>query len=280
MRNLLSLILIVLVALASCNKTEENIQPEKWQTTSLVNANLTTPGYLYSLDFYQKKGNEWRIIQFEPDDHIHFYMVDSLAPTEYTLPIKNEKAFMTSNVELFNIQEDKIYFPYKAKWYFGDPVLFNEKKSFSEQFPDLPTAWKNADKITTATYSRENAYDNNGKVPTYIFYDFPNQKYVYYAIKNGTDLVIEKDLSDLLPYSNLIDWTGIDAVTCNNSDANEDFYYFFDFDAQKMYVLSRTGKNTNKPKFELDPNNIVNLSESFFQKYITNQEKVAFDFSK
>jgi len=280
MRNLLSLILIVLIALSSCNKAEENVQPEKWQTTRLVNANLNNLGYLESLDFYQKKGNEWRILQFEPDDYITFYNIDSLATTDYTLPIKNENVFITSNIELFNIQDDKIYFPAGILLLPGEPVMFDENKSFSTQFPDFPTAWKNADKITTATYSHENAYDNNGKVPTYIFYDFPNQKYVYYAIKNGTDLVIEKDLTELLPYSNLIDWSGIDAVTCTNSNSNDDFYYFFDFDAQKMYVLSRTGKNTNKPKFELDPNNIVNLSESFFQKSIPNQDRVAFDFSK
>ena len=230
--------------------------------------------------FYQKKGNQWRILQFEPDDFTKFNFKDSITPNNYELPIDNENAYLTSNTRLFNPATNQIHFPYKIKWLSGAPVQFNSTKTFATDFPDMPTTGNAISKFSAATYSLEQAYDMNPKTNTYIFYDFPNQKYVYYAIKNGTHLVIEKDLTELLPYSNIIDWTGIDAVTRNNSDANEDFYYFFDFDAQKMYVLSRTGKNTNKPKFELDPNNIVNLSESFFQKYITNQEKVAFDFSK
>lgn len=279
MKPLLFSILIISIFLSSCNK-EKNAQAEKWQLTKLVNANLDNNGNLESLDFYQKKGNQWRILQFEPDDYINFYNKNAVSTTNNSLPVQNENIIITSNVKLFDINNDKIYYSFLIKWLVGDPVLFDQNESFSIAFPDIPTAWKSTSKITTITHSFENAYDNNGKVHTYIFYDFPNQKYMYYAIKNGTDLVIEKNLTELMPYSNLIDWTGIDAVTCTNSTANEDFYYFFDFDAQKMYVLSRTGKNTNKPKFTLDPNDIVTLDKSFFEKSIPNQEKVAFDFSK
>jgi hypothetical protein len=279
MKQLLYSILIVSFFLSSCKK-EENVQTEKWQFTKLVNANLDNNGNLVSLDFYQKKGSQWRILQFEPDDYINFYNKNTVSTNNNSLPVQNENVIMTSNVKLFDINNDKIYYSFLIKWFVGDPVLFDQNEPFSTLFPDLPTAWKNTNKITTITHSFENAYDNNGKVHTYIFYDFPNQKYVYYAIKNGTDLVIEKNLTDLLPYSNLIDWTSIDAVTCTNSTANEDFYYFFDFDAQKMYVLSRIGKNTNKPKFTLDPNDIVTLNESFFEKSVPNQNKVAFNFSK
>lgn len=279
MKQLIFSILITSIFLSSCNK-EKNVQPEKWQFTQIVNANLNNSGYLSSLDFYQKKGSEWHILQFEPDDYIHFYFKNSVSTTNTSLPVQNENIFMTSNVKLFDINNDKIYFPNLIKWIVGDPVLFNENEFFSTKFSEIPNAWKNANKITAITYSFENAYDNNGKVPTNIFYDFPNQKYMYYAFKNGADLVIEKDLTELLPYSNLIDWTGIDAVTCANSTTNEDFYYFFDFDVQKMYVVRRTGKNTNKPKFTLDPNDIVTLNKSFFEKSVPNQDRVPYDFNK
>lgn len=44
----------------SCSKEEKN-PDDKWKFTKLVNMALDNNGYMKTLDFYQKKGNEWRI---------------------------------------------------------------------------------------------------------------------------------------------------------------------------------------------------------------------------
>lgn len=281
MKKIAAVLLTLSIAISSCKK-EETTTTEKWQFTKLVNANLDNNGNLATLDIYQKKGNQWRILQFEPDDYTTFYLKDSITPSGYELPIDNVNAFITSNVRLFNPATNQVHFPDRLRWLVGDPVGFNNSFSFTDAFPDLPSAWNSLSKISAVSYSYENAYDNNGKTDSYIFYDFPNQKYLYYGIKSDADLIIENTLPLLCTTCNAIDWKNVDAVTCTGGAANnEDYYYFFDFDAQKMYVLSRTNKNTNHPSFDFDTGLTVNFKNAFFDKYGTNGgNELPFDFSK
>jgi hypothetical protein len=58
-------------------------------------------------------------------------------------------------------------------------------------------------KFSAATFSLEQAYDNNSKTSTYIFYDFPNQKYVYYGFRTGADLILENNLSEFVQLAKL-----------------------------------------------------------------------------
>lgn len=275
----LILILVVVQFIISCGK-DKTTTTEIWEFTNLVNANLYNNGYLKSIDIYQKKGNEWRILQFEPDDYINFNLRDSIATTIYSLPVKDENAYMSSNLKFFVPSNNQIYYPDNIKRFPEDPILFDAFMAFRNEFPDMPTKYSSVDKFTAATYSYENAYDDNGKTKTYILYDFPNQKYVYYGFKDGTDLVQEKNLSELCPTCHTVDWKTMDAVTCTNSSDNSENYYFFDFDGKKMYVLSRYDKNTNNPKFELDANNIVSFDKAFFGRYSPTEDDKPFDFSK
>lgn len=79
----------------------------------------------------------------------------------------------------------------------------------------MPLTYNKIEKFSGSTFSKERAYDYNPKTSTYLFYDFPNQKYVYYAIKSGTDYILENNLSILCPTCNTINWADMDAVTCN-----------------------------------------------------------------
>ncbi|MBK9354489.1 MAG: hypothetical protein IPN09_11140 [Bacteroidetes bacterium] len=56
-------------------------------------------------------------------------------------------------------------------------------------------------------------------------------------------------MSILCPTCNTINWADMDAVTCNVSNNAEDLYYFFDFDNDKMYILTRLNKDTNNASF-------------------------------
>jgi hypothetical protein len=263
----------------SCKK--EKSQPETWRFTKLVNVILDNNGYMITLDFYQKKGNQWRILQFEPDDFTKFNFKDSITPNNYELPIDNENAYLTSNTRLFNPATNQIHFPYKIKWLSGAPVQFNSTKTFATDFPDMPTTGNAISKFSAATYSLEQAYDMNPKTNTYIFYDFPNQKYLYYAERTGTDLILENTLPLLCTTCNLISWKDIDAVTCTgDTKNNDDIYYFFDFDTQKMFILFREGKNTNNPHFRFDKVSVYDFKEAFKGKYPSPESDHPFDFSK
>ncbi len=267
------------VLLFSCSK--ENKNPDTWQFTKLVNATLDNSGNMISLDFYQKKGTQWRIVRMSPDDYTKFNLKDenAITPNAYELPVDNVNAFMTSNVRLFNPADNKVYNPGNLKWFLGDPVEFKTFNTFNIEFPDIPAAYNSINKFSAATFSSEQAYDNNAKVGTYIFYDFPNQKYLYYAQRAGTDLLIENTLPLFCTTCGSIDWRSIDAVTCTG-EANESIYYFFDFDAKKMYILFRNDKNTNHPSFSFDTGLTINFSDAFKGKYGTADSDQPYDFSK
>ncbi len=281
MKKIAAVLFILSIAISSCKK-ENNITTEKWEFTRLINANLDDNGNLESLDFYQKKGNQWRILQFEPDDYVTLYLKDTITPSSYELPVENADAFITSNVRLFNPATNQVHFPDRLRWFARDPVEFNNAFYFADGFPDLPDTWNTLSKISAASYSYENAYDNNGKTDTYIFYDFPNQKYVYYGIKSGADVIIENTLPLLCTTCNTINWKNMDAVANTGSISNnEDNYYFFDFNVQKMYVLSRINKNTNHPSFAFDSGLTIDFKNAFFDKYGSNGgNELPFDFSK
>lgn len=265
------------LALFSCTK-EKNTTPQKWQFTNIVNMALSNSGDMLSLDFYQKRGDEWRIVRMEPDDHTKFFFDTIITPSSYELPIKNGHAFMTCNAKLFDPSTNKIHDNYKMKWLTGSPVLFNTLKDFNPEFPDIPTAFNNINKFTAATYSLEKAYDNNAATQTYIFYDFPNHKYLYYGFRNGADLLLQNDLNSICPTCNTVDWQNIDAATCTNGSPSS-IYYFFDFDAQKMRIIFRNDKNTNHPNFDLD-SYTYDFKEAFFEKGTSSTDGKYFDFSK
>ena len=262
---------------SSCKK--EAIKTETWQFTKLVNATLDNDGYMVTLDFYQKKGNEWRIVQMSPDDFTIFNLKGIITPDAYQLPIDNSNAFVTSNIRLFNPADNKVYNQGNLRWFLGDPIQFKTFNTFGDDFPDMPAAYNSISKFSAATFSLEQAYDNNSKTNTYIFYDFPNQKYVYYGFRTGADLILENSLPLLCTTCNTINWKNIDAVTCTGKNDNADFYYFFDFDAQKMHILYRDYKNTNHPSFSFDTGLTMDLADAFKGKSGTAQANQAFDFN-
>ena len=275
---LLTSIILLSTLFLSCKK--ENTTPEGWQFTKLVNATLDNNGYMVTLDFYQKKGNQWRIVQMSPDDYTKFYLEDTITPNAFELPVDNTNAFLTSNIRLFNPADNKVYNQGNLRWFLGDPIQFKTFNTFDIEFPDMPAAYNSISKFSAATFSLEQAYDNNSKTSTYLFYDFPNQKYIYYGFRTGADLILENSLSAICPTCNTINWKDIDAVTCTGGNRNEDLYYFFDFDGQKMYILNRINKNTNNPSFQL--NNLpIDLKDAFFNEFGSNGgNELAFDFSK
>lgn len=263
----------------SCKKEEKAPLPETWQFTKLVNITKGNNNAMLSIDFYQKKGNQWRIVQLEPDDYTKFYLKKIVTPNSYQLPVENEKAFMTPNVRFFT-PDNKVYNSGNIKWLLGEPVYFKTFNTFSNEFPDMPSKYADVSKFSSATYSYEQVYDNNGKNDSYIFYDFPNEKYVYYGFRAGVDLILENNLSKICPTCNTINWKNIDAVTCAINNDAESLYYFFDFDAKKYYIITRIKKNTNNPSFEID-NLPINFNEAFFNEAGSNGgNELPFDFSK
>lgn len=281
MKNLKHRISIALLIffISSCKK--EETASETWQFTKMVNITKDNSGALLSIDFYQKKGNQWRIVQMEPDDYTKFYLKKIVTPNAYQLPIENENAFMTPNVRLFT-PDNKVYDPGNIKWLLGEPIYFKTFNTFSYEFPDMPSQYADVSKFSAATYSYEQVYDNNGKNDSYIFYDFSNQKYLYYGFRAGADLILENALTILCPTCNSIDWKNIDAATCTvNYSTAEDLYYFFDFDAKKFYIITRINKNSNNPSFTFDTGLVINFNEAFFNEAGSNVgNELPFDFSK
>lgn len=281
MKNLKHRISIALLIFffSSCKK--EETASETWQFTKMVNITKDNSGALLSIDFYQKKGNQWRIVQMEPDDYTKFYLKKIVTPNAYQLPIENENAFMTPNVRLFT-PDNKVYDPGNIKWLLGEPIYFKTFNTFSYEFPDMPSQYADVSKFSAATYSYEQVYDNNGKNDSYIFYDFSNQKYLYYGFRAGADLILENALTILCPTCNSIDWKNIDAATCTvNYSTAEDLYYFFDFDAKKFYIITRINKNSNNPSFTFDTGLVINFNEAFFNEAGSNVgNELPFDFSK
>ena len=276
---LVSSIIILGSIFISCKK--EETKPETWQFTKLVNATLDNNGYMVTLDFYQKKGNEWRIVQMSPDDFTKLYLEKIVTPSAFELPVDNTKAFLTSNIRLFNPADDKVYNQGNLRWLLGEPIQFKSFNTFNFEFPDMPATYNTINKFSAATFSFEQAYDNNSKTNTYIFYDFPNQKYVYYGFRTGADLILENTLPLICNTCNTINWKDIDAVTCTTQNNNTDLYYFFDFDAKKMFIINRIDKNTNHPSFLFDTGLVIDFSNAFYNEFGSNGgNELAFDFSK
>jgi hypothetical protein len=59
-------------------------------------------------------------------------------------------------------------------------------------------------------------------------------------------------------------------VTCTGGNRNEDLYYFFDFDGQKMYIINRINKNTNNPSFPIKLNLPIDFKDAFFNEFGSN----------
>lgn len=270
---------IVCISFLSCSKEEK--KSDEWQFTKMVNANLDNEGGLQTIDIYQQKGDEWRVLQFEPDDFTIFNLKNEIpiTPNDLELPVANKDAFMTSNGLLFSPKDSKIYDKGDLKWTKGSPVQFNHFEIFKTVFPDIPTGFDAINKFTAATFSYEKAYDNNSKVNTFLFYDFPNEKYLYYGIKTGTDLLLQYGLDVLCENCDEINWKNMDAVICTG-DSDTDNYYFFDFEAKKMYILFRENKNTNNPSFTFDTGLVMDFDNSFRNKFGSINEDEGFDFSK
>jgi hypothetical protein len=72
---------------------------------------------MVTLDFYQKKGNEWRIVQMSPDDFTKFNLERINYTNAYELPIDNTNAFIFKNVRLFNPADNKVYNQGNLRWF-------------------------------------------------------------------------------------------------------------------------------------------------------------------
>ncbi|HNM31197.1 MAG TPA: hypothetical protein PKM51_00490 [Chitinophagales bacterium] len=272
------ILIIYCISFSACQK--ENNEHEGWQFTKLVNTSLDADGNMTTLDFYQKKGNEWRVVRMEPDDYTSFNLKEIITPKDYQLPVTdNVNIFMTCNAKLFNPSTNLIHTQNKMKWLLNDIPSFNSTFSFASGFPDISTSFNAINKFSAATYSLEKAYNNDAQTDTYIFYDFPNQKYLYYGKRSTTPLIIQSNLPDMCSTCNQINWKTIDAVTSTNQK-DFSYYYFFDFDAKKLHILERNDKNTDHPSFSFDKGFTLDFSYSFHKEYTSPDKDKPFDFSK
>lgn len=279
-----------LLAAIACSKDPEEKVPDselpiekKWSFTRLVNV-ISEDGFVVYMDFYQKKDNKWRIVRMEADDYATFFFKDTITPAAYQLPISDSNAYMTSDIsgsKLFSTSNNLIYYPNNVKVIKNNPPEYNANRVFSSTFPDMPSKWSDSKLFQGATVSFEYPYDLSTQQMTYIFYDFKNQKYVYYGFKTGADLVIDSyTLPQLCTGCDKIDWKSIDAVTCTYSRLDSDLYYFFDFDGNKIYILTRESKNTSNPKFILS-HTVSEFATSFKNRYGSNGgNELPFDFTK
>jgi hypothetical protein len=98
-----------------------------YKTSKHYNRQRWLHGYL---DFYQKKGNEWRIVQMSPDDYTKFNLERIITPSAFELPTNNTNSFITTNVRLFDPADDKVYNQGNLRWPLGDPVGFKTFNTF------------------------------------------------------------------------------------------------------------------------------------------------------
>lgn len=274
----------IAIVAVSCSKDDETTSTpieEKWEFTKMVNVNSDNSEGTLSLDFYQKKGNQWRVVQMEPDDYTKFYLKAIKTPNVANFPVTNSNAFMTVNPYFFEPTSNSVYYKGNTNWILGDLPTFGSFSSFSTMTPDMPLSSNQISKFQGATFSKEMPYNNDARNDTYLFYDFANQKYTYYGTRTGTDLILEnRSMPTICSNCNGVNWSEIDAVTCTKAvTSTTAIYYFFDFDAGKMYILHREGLDTNNPHF-LANYETLNFSESFKGKFGTPEANTAFDFAK
>jgi len=286
MKTLKTILAITLLSLfaTSCSKDDSPtpiVVEEKWEFTKMVNINYDNSENTLSLDFYQKKGDQWRVVQMEPDDYTKFNLKAIKTPNAANLPVKNANAFMTVNPYFFEPTSNSVYYKGNTNWILGDLPTFGAFSTFSTMTPDMPTSSNQISEFQGATYSKEMPYNNDARNDTYLFYDFANQKYTYYGTRTGADLILEnRSLPNICANCTGINWTTIDTVTCTKAvTATAATYYFFDFDAGKMIILHREGLDTNNPHF-LANYETLNFSESFKGKFGTPEANTAFDFTK
>jgi hypothetical protein len=274
----------IAIVAVSCSKDDETTSTpieEKWEFTKIVNVNSDNSEGTLSIDFYQKRGNQWRIVQMEPDDYTKFYLKGIKTPNAANLPVTNNNAFMTVNPYFFEPISNSVYYKGNTNWILGDLPTFGSFSSFSTMTPDMPASSNQISKFQGATFSKEKPYNDDGRNDTYLFYDFNNQKYTYYGTRVGTDLILEnRSLPNICSNCSGINWASIDAVTSTKAvTGTTAIYYFFDFDAGKMIILFREGLDTNNPHF-LANYDTLNFSESFKGKFGTPEANTAFDFTK
>lgn len=242
------LLIAVITICYSCSKSKEkpdtNNSENEWKFTKAVNTHRTHNSG-YGLDFYQYKGDQVRILQFEFDDFVNLYFLNSIAlkANDLRLPISSTEGYLTVDNQFFDKKANRVYRSDKMKWALGDAPYFNVWSGFDAIFNNLSAPDRNAGNYDACLYSYEKP---NAALPaqdTYTFFDFKNNKAVFYAPGNPSSIVRTTTINELFPIGGSIDWTKIDAATNDAvvKSAGNTGMYFFDFDAQKMYTAFRSG---------------------------------------
>lgn len=281
---------LVLAGLAllnySCSKSKNTAEPEQqvneWQFAGAVNIHATKSAS--GLDFYQYRGDKVRILQFEFDDYVTLFFLDSivLKANDLRFPISSVEGFLSADNQFFDKKANRVFTPGNTKWAVGDAPYFNSVSNFETAYSNMVAADKNAANYDACIYSFEKPTVALAAQKTYIFFDFKNNKSIYYAPNTPTTIVKKTStIAELFPNGNTIDWTKIDAA-CSDAEigkTGDNIIYFFDFDAQKMYISARSDKTTGNPKMgKIDL--AMDFNKQFHGKFTGSNNSVPFDFKK
>jgi len=281
----LILVTVITVMLASCSKSRDAAtspidKNPAWQFMNIVNIHASKNAN--GLDFYQHKGDQIRILQFEFDDYTTLYYLDSLTlkPNDLRFPISSFDGYISTDNQFFDKKANKIFTPGNAKWVKGDAPHFSSSGSFETKYNAMPAVNKYAANYDACLYSFEKPGGASTAQKTYLFFDFKNNSSFYYVLGN-TQYNKRGTITDLFPNGKDIDWTKIDAA-CTNTEVGYiggDDIYFFDFDTKKVYLSARIDKNTGSPKMT-QVDKALDFSKVFSKQTNSQGNKEAFDFSK
>jgi len=269
----------------SCSKNKEVIEPgkknEDWKFTGIVNIHATKSAQ--GLDFYQHKGDKIRILQFEFDDYVTLFFLDSvvLNANDMRFPISSVEGYLSADNQFFDKKGNKVFTPGNTKWPKGDAPHFSSFNNFESVFGGMVAADRNAANFNACIYSFEKPNAGLTTQKTYTFFDFKNNKSIYYVPANPILVKKTNTIAELFPNGTGLDWTKIDAA-CTDAEIGKTYgsnLYFFDFDAQKFYVCARSNQVTGNPKMEsLEP--AMDFSKQFHVAYNSEDNTQPFDFKK
>ncbi|MET6996274.1 hypothetical protein [Chitinophaga defluvii] len=272
--------------LISCSKSKEAVPPaadkdKEWYFMNMVNIHPSKNAN--GLDFYQHKGNQVRILQFEFDDYTTLYYLDSLTlkSNDLRFPISSFDGYISIDNQFFDKKANKVFTPGNVKWAKGDAPYFSSSGSFETVYNAMPAADKHAANYAACLYSFEKPAATSTAQKTYLFLDFKNNSSFYYVPGNTQYNKKTGTIAELFPNGNDIDWTKIDAA-CSNTEigyTGSDDIYFFDFDTKKVYLSARIDKNTGNAKMA-QVDKATDFSQVFNKNTGNSGNKEAFDFSK
>ncbi|QEC44585.1 hypothetical protein [Pseudobacter ginsenosidimutans] len=274
----------LIVILVSCSKSKDGSTPvenKEWQFMHTVNIHPSKNGI--GLDFYQYKGEQVRILQFEFDDYTTLFFLDSLTikPDDPRFPISSFEGYITTDNQFFDKKANKVFFPGSTKWTKGDAPHFSTSVDFETRFTAMSAADKNAANYDACLYSFENPATASVAQKTYLFFNFKNNKTSYYVPGNTQFNKKTGTIAELFPNGNTVDWTKIDAA-CTNTEVGYtggDDIYFFDFEAKKVYLSARISKTNGNAKMT-QVEKALDFSEVFNKSPGSTGSKEPFDFSK